>query len=130
MKDGYIKRVYNSGNINCWYIFNPLLETPNFYVNNNKLPKIYSKDDKGNDDLNKRVYVIRKVQNYNDMTRKVWALQNKYPNQDIPDFKIPAFKGITLDTETYLDNNDFKLLSICFYDGVNQFKFYRVLQIF
>ena len=50
------------------------------------------------------------------------------------DFQIPSFKAITLDVETYLVESRGKnnkkvltqeLLAICFYDGVNSYKFYR-----
>ena len=42
-----------------------------------------------------------------------------------PSEKVGKFKGITLDIETYIHNNEHKLLCICFYNGVKTFSFYR-----
>ena len=135
-EDGYIKRVCsdNTGKTDYWYTFNPILNAPDLFVNYNKLPKLYSKDKDGNDDLGKRLHIIKKVLNYDDLERKVYSIQNQYPNSNIPDFEIPALKAITLDCETYLEKSidrngniveTHKLLSICFYDGINSFQFYK-----
>ena len=61
-----------------------------------------------------------------------------FPQKDIPDFEIPKLKALTLDIETYIDEEIrtnskniiekvqvFKLLAICFYDGRFSYKFYR-----
>ena len=87
LEDGTLKRIYSSSStlIDLTYYINPISEKAIFYLNSNKLPKIYKKDNDGNDILSERLSIIKKVLNYDDKQTKRTDMQNKFPQKDIPD---------------------------------------------
>ena len=117
-KDGNLRRDFTLNNKKLQsYLFNLNTSTPVFYMDRNVLPIEYKKDEKGNPILSERVNVIKKTLNYTD------KMENAFKKGKL--YVIPEFKAITLDIETYIVNNYQKLLCICFYDGVNTYKYYR-----
>ena len=117
-KDGSVKRdITQNKNTLQSYVFNPNTATPIFFLDKNVLPIEYKKDDKGEPILSERLNVIKKTLNYTNKMENAIKKGNTY--------EIPNFKAIILDKETYFDNNIHKLLAICFYDGINSYKFYR-----
>lgn len=123
-QSGLVKRVISTdNNIGFIFYFNPKTENTTFQVDMNPLPKVYTKDDKGNNILSLRQNIIHKALNYDDRIKKA-AEKNR-------DFDIPNFKAITLDIETFLDNTktrlegqDHNIMCVCFFDGLNSKSFY------
>ena len=127
MMNGNIKRVYVNGKE---YQFNPFSHIPSFYFDAQVLPKVYETNKKGEKILDSRINVIFPAKT-NTQIRNIY--ESRVTRHTGIEYEDPGFRAITLDIETYFEKvktnksmyDDHKLLCICFFDGVKQFKFYR-----